>query len=700
MRGPTPRTSARQSWGVVGSSRVKAFVSLGVILAAPLAILCAYLSFAGPRTLGAVDLYALNRPASYTFVDEHHQVLGHAGATAGDRLTLNDMPAYLPAAFISMEDRRFYYHGSADIFGVLRAAYANFHAGHTVAGGSSITQQTAKLLFLNSQRTMSRKVQELATSWSLERDLSKEQILTLYLNRVYLGGGAYGVDAAARVYFGKSGRDVSLPEAAMLAALTRAPSVFSPRRDLAGAQARAALVLDAMVETKSITPEQAADAKANPATIIERSLDMTRDYFFDAAALEAQALTVGMNGDLVILTTLEPDLQKAARTAADEMFLAQGQEAHASQVAMLVMNTDGAIRAMVGGRNYLDSQFNRVTQAKRQPGSSFKAMVYLTAMERGLTPDDTISGGALNVHGYRPQNYGGAHYGEMTLAEAFAKSVNTAAVRLITRVGEFPVVATAHRLGISSELHPNASLALGSSEVTPLELTRAYGAFATGGVAVTPYMVREVRTVSGTVLYHRGEPEPERVIEPQFAKEMDKMLRGVVSHGTGRAADLDEHVVAGKTGTSSDYHDAWFIGYSEDLLGSVWLGNDDFSSMNKITGGTIPAKLWRKVMTTAFDIEKRDKENMPEELTPPKAPAVAEITPQMLPAVVLPKPQIVPATPRPAAPIHVAEDKPINDEAYSIALKEFAQTAITMSGEKALTAALNAHSLALRGTVH
>jgi penicillin-binding protein 1A len=386
------------------------------------------------------------------------------------------------------------------------------------------------------------------------------------------------------------------------------------------------------------------------------------------------------------------------------MFLAQGREANASQVAMVVMNTDGAVRAMVGGRNYLDSQFNRVTQAKRQPGSSFKAMVYLTAMEDGMTPDDTISGGAINVHGYRPHNYGGAHYGEMSLADAFARSVNTAAVRLITRVGEKPVVATAHRLGITSELHPNASLALGSSEVTPMELTSAYGAFASGGLKVTPYMVKQVRSVSGTILYQRGEPTADRVIEPPYVKEMDKMLRGVVAHGTGRAAALDDHTVGGKTGTSSDYHDAWFIGYSEDLIGSVWLGNDDSEPMNKITGGTIPAKLWRKVMTTAFDVEDRDKtkpeapqqtpvaENQPAVQPAPQTHAVAQDTPP--PAAPVSVPRIV-------APAHVAEDKPINDEGYGLAFAAFARANETPGlSEKAVTATLNAHSLSLRGPVH
>ncbi|MBS0273752.1 MAG: transglycosylase domain-containing protein, partial [Proteobacteria bacterium] len=361
------------------------------------------------------DLYSVNRPIAFTFIDAAGETVGHRGALVGERLKLEDMPAYLPAAFIAVEDRRFYSHNGIDIRGLLRATLMNLRAGHVVAGGSTITQQTAKIIYTSQERTFSRKLAELADAASLEKSLSKKQILELYLNRLYLGSGAYGVDGAAHVYFGKSARNLTLSEAAMLATLTRAPSVFSPRRDLASAQTRASRVLDAMVETGAITQAQADDAKAHPAVISDPAIVDSRNFFLDTAADQALQLA-SVNGqaptsDLVVHTTLDPKLQDAARHALVRVLNAKGKKAHASQGAVVMMKPDGDVVALVGGRDYDASSFNRATQAERQPGSSFKPFVYLAALENGISPWDVRTDGPVDINGWSPTNYGHRQYG-------------------------------------------------------------------------------------------------------------------------------------------------------------------------------------------------------------------------------------------------------------------------------------------------
>ena len=594
-----------RDWARVAEPYARPFAITMAIIAVPLLLL--YLT---PLVLGLfaptldprVDLYAVNRPLAFTFLDAAGEDVGHRGAIVGQRLTLKEMPSYLPAAFIAMEDRRFYSHKGIDPLGLARALLLDLRARHYVAGGSTISQQTAKIVYTQQQKTMSRKLVELIDAAGLEKSLSKQQILELYLNRIYLGSGAYGVDGAARVYFGTSARSLSLAQAAMLATLTRAPSVFSPRRDLLRAQQRASLVLDSMVDNGAITEAEAAFARAHPAVIVDHASLDARNYFLDSAADEATRL-VSQNGkppsaDLVVHTTLEPKVQEAARLAASRTIAKSGKKTRTSEAAVVVMKPDGAVSAMIGGVDYQDSVFNRVTQAHRQPGSAFKPFVYLAALEQGLSPWETRDDVAVDISGYHPTNFGGKYYGTLTLADALAHSVNTITVNLAQEIGVKNVVAAAQRLGITSKLEANASLALGTNEVTPLELTAAYATFANGGYRVSPYMVTQV-DMNGKEVYLRHVPPPPRVISQDINRDMTAMLYGVVVSGTGGYASLHGREAAGKTGTTQDSHDAWFVGFTTDYVAAAWVGNDDSSPTRGVTGGTLPAYIWRDTMLAA-----------------------------------------------------------------------------------------------------
>jgi penicillin-binding protein 1A len=620
----TENLHAARDWIVRHRFGLTRFASVLIaVIAIPITLLYltpAVLVWFAPKLDLSQDLYAANRPVAFTFLDADGNEIGHRGALVGDRLTLEDMPPYLPAAFIAMEDRRFYDHQGIDIRGLVRATLTNLHAGHVVAGGSTITQQTAKILFLTPTRTFGRKFDELFDAAKLEKSLSKKQILELYLNRIYLGSGAYGVDGAAHVYFGKSARNVTIAEAAMLATLTRAPTAFSPRRDLDAAQGRANLVLRAMVETGAITQAQADDARANPAQMSDHSITDARNYFLDTAADEATRLVAGSglmhSSDLIVHTTLEPRLQEAARHAVAKTLNTRGAKVHASEAAVVLMKPDGAVSALIGGKDYDESVFNRATQARRQPGSAFKPFVYLAAIENGISPWDVRDDGPVDIDGWTPTNFGGRSYGTVTLADALAHSINTVTAGLAQEVGITTVVDAAHRCGIVSQLDPNASLALGTSEVTPIELTTAYGAFASGGIRVWPYYVTEVDDPQKNVLYKRTPPPEERVIASHVDRDLTTMLAGVITGGTGRGAALAGHQAAGKTGTTQDYHDAWFVGFTTDYVAGVWVGNDDSSPMKTVTGGSLPAAIWKDVMTAA----EKGKPSKPLDMSPVQAP--------------------------------------------------------------------------------
>jgi penicillin-binding protein 1A len=545
------------------------------------------------------DLSAAERRPSITLLGADGRLIATYGDLFGEPLKLKDLPPYLPEAVIATEDRRFYHHFGVDPIGLVRAAYINFRAGHVVQGGSTITQQLAKNLFLNPERTLTRKIQEALLALWLEHKFTKQQLLEIYLNRVYLGAGTYGVDAAAHRYFDKSARQVTLYEAAVIAGLLKAPTRFSPARDRDQAAKRTEQVLANMVEAGYITAAQAASAEQQRTRLAVAGRVRPGNRYFADWVYEQTASFVQPDGrDLVVITTLDPKLQAAAEAAIEATLTRDGEKAGVEQAALVAMSPDGAVRALVGGRDYGESQFNRATQALRQPGSAFKPFVYLAALEHGMTPYDRFIDQPIRIGNWQPHNYEGKYLGEVTAADALAQSINTVAAQVLQRAGIDNVINAAHRLGITSDLTRDASLALGTSEVTLLDLTTAYCAFASGGRGALPYGILEIRDKSGNSLYKRSGDGGGRVIAPEIDGEMNQMLAGVIARGTGRAAALDRPA-AGKTGTTQDFRDAWFVGFTADLVAGVWFGNDDNTPMRHVTGGTLPAKTWHAFMVAA-----------------------------------------------------------------------------------------------------
>lgn len=524
--------------------------------------------------------------------------LAHFGELRAEPVTLAELPTHLAQAVLATEDRRFYDHPGFDVRAVARAMLANIGAGRVVQGGSTLTQQLAKNLFLTPERSLKRKMQELLLAIQLERRFTKDEILTLYLNRVYLGGGSIGVEAAARNYFDKSARDVTLAEAAMLAGLLKAPTRYAPTRDFDRSAARSAVVLDNMVEAGFIDARTAAAAKASPPRLHAQPGSGGR-YFADWVMARIGGFLSAGNGDLTVVTTLDSRLQRVAEASMSAVLEGPGKEAGATQGALVALSPDGAVRAMVGGRDYNDSQFNRAVQAQRQPGSAFKPFVYLAAIEASKLTADTIRlDEPVSIGAWRPRNYGDRYLGEVTAREALAKSLNSVAVRLTQDVGVDRVIDTARRLGVTSPLRREVGIALGSSEVNLLELTGAYGVFANGGKSVWPFGVREIRDGSGKVVFRRLPAGPGRLIGEEDLYIMNDMLSAVIIAGTGKAADIGRPA-AGKTGTNEDFRDAWFIGYSADMVAGVWVGNDDGAPMQGVTGSGLPVQLWREFMIEA-----------------------------------------------------------------------------------------------------
>jgi len=538
------------------------------------------------------------RPPSIEILGADGHVLAARGQ-GGTEVPLKELPAYLPQAFVAIEDRRFYSHHGVDPFGVARAVLANILHRGVSQGGSTLTQQLAKNLFLTQERTFTRKLQELVLALWLERKFSKQQILDLYLNRIYFGAGAYGVEAAAQRYFGKSARQVSLPEAALLAGLVKSPSRLAPTRNPDGAERRSQIVLAAMADAKFITDQRAQIAMGEAPKIVKQTAGGSGNYVADWAMDVLNDLIGRVEHDIVVETTIDPVLQAAADRALAEELAQKGDKFGVSQGALVAMTPQGAVRALVGGRNYQESQFNRAVAAKRQPGSAFKPFVYLTALERGLTPDTIRDDRPLSVKGWRPENYRHEYFGPVTLTRALALSLNTVAVRLTLEVGPASVVRTAHRLGIASKLEPNASIALGTSEVSVLELVGAYAPFANGGSAVTPHVIERVREPNGHVIYRSNVPDLGRVVEERHVGMMNTMMQETLASGTAHNAHLPGWQAAGKTGTSQDFRDAWFVGYTAHLVTGVWLGNDDDSPTKKSTGGGLPVEVWSRFMKTA-----------------------------------------------------------------------------------------------------
>ena len=539
------------------------------------------------------------RPPSIQIVDLGGKPLATRGDMGGAAISLKDLPRYVPQAFIAIEDRRFYSHFGIDPIGVARALAANVMRRGVSQGGSTITQQLAKNLFLTQERTMARKVQEVGLAMWLERKFSKTEILELYLNRVYFGAGAYGIEAAAQRYFTKPAQKLNVAEAAVLAGIVRSPSRLAPSRNPNGAERRAQTVLAAMADMKFVTDDMAKVALMQPAQAVKNAGAGSVNYVADWIMDVLNDLVGRVEQDIVVETSIDPALQAAAEKALVDELARNGDKAGVHQGAVVSMSPDGAVRALVGGRNYAESQFNRAVAAKRQPGSAFKPFVYLTAIERGLTPETVREDGALNVKGWRPENYSREYFGPVTLKQALAYSLNTVAVRLTLEFGAPAVVRTAHRLGIASKLEPNASIALGTSEVSVIELVSAFAPFANGGFAIAPHVVERVRSADGKMLYARTPQNLGRIVEPRYVSMMNTMMQETLLAGTARRAELAGWPAAGKTGTSQDFRDAWFIGYTAHLVTGVWLGNDDSSPTRKTTGGGLPVDIWSKFMRPA-----------------------------------------------------------------------------------------------------
>ncbi len=540
-----------------------------------------------PRPEAALD--AGRRP-SLTLEDRGGAIFATYGDVVGEALRLSDLPSFLPAAAVAVEDRRFWSHWGLDVIGIARASVVNIRAGRLVQGGSTITQQVAKNLFLTNARTFRRKVQEVLLTLWLEQHFSKTEILEIWLNRVYLGSGAWGVDAAARLYFGVSARQVNLWQAAVIAGLPRAPSRFNPRVDPSAAGARGREVLAAMADTGVVTAELAT---AMGSQMVFPSRPATAGWFADWASERAEAI-LPAGADASVRTTLDLKWQAVVEGKLAALLDGPGVAAGVSQGAVVVLDAaSGAVRAMAGGRDYRSSPFNRAVVARRQPGSSFKPFVWLAAVEKGARPDDIVSDAPIRIGNWSPSNYDGKYRGAITVEEALAQSANTASVRLLIQAGGPRVVAAAaRRLGIAGKLPADDTLALGTGEVGLLELTGAYAAFFNGGMRVVPRSIESVRANVAVVLPTNAAT---RVIEPDIAAMMVRMMGAVVSRGSGTAAGIAGRFVAGKTGTTQEYRDAWFVGGVNGMMIGVWLGNDDNRPMVNVTGGSLPARLFREI---------------------------------------------------------------------------------------------------------
>ncbi len=548
-----------------------------------------------------------------TFLDRTGADVGRRGILHDDSVPIGQMPPYLIEAVLATEDRRFYDHFGIDIIGTLRAVTVNAKSSGVVQGGSSLTQQLAKNLFLSNERTFERKIKEAYLAIWLEHHLSKDQILQIYLDRVYMGGGTFGIQAASEFYFGKSVRDVTLPEAAMLAGLFKAPTKYAPHINLPAARSRAGDVLSNLVDAGYMTEGQVYPARRNPATPVDRTREVAPDWYLDYAYDEVRKLAdAGKLGDsrvLTVRTALDSNIQQHSESVIEDQLREKGPSYHAKQSAMVLMEPDGAVRAIVGGRDYGASQFNRATVAQRQPGSSFKPFVYLTALMTGkFKPSTPVTDSPVCIGNWCVRNYEGEQMGTLPLWAALAHSLNTVAVKLSIaigngspRAGRAKIIENAHKLGLTTPLEDTVSLPVGADVVTVIDMATAYSAFANGGKRVMPYAAVDIRDGRGNLIYRhdRDGVAPKQVVPTADVATLNWMLGKVVTDGTGRAARLDNVIAAGKTGTTNNYRDAWFVGFTGNYVAAVWFGNDDYQPMNKVTGGTLPASAWHDIMTYA-----------------------------------------------------------------------------------------------------
>ncbi|MGE6743338.1 transglycosylase domain-containing protein [Allorhizobium pseudoryzae] len=571
-------------------------------------------------TAGFVLLLALAIPAfeetkddwrsrgdfAVTFLDRFGNTIGHRGIIHEDSVPIDALPDHLVKAVLATEDRRFFDHFGIDFLGLVRAMSENARAGGVVQGGSTITQQLAKNLFLTNERSLERKIKEAFLSLWLEANLSKKEILRLYLDRAYMGAGTFGAAAAAQFYFGKNITEVNLAEAAMLAGLFKAPAKYAPHVNLPAARARANEVLTNLVQSGLMTEGQVVAARRNPASVIDRAKTAAPDYFLDWAFDEVQRLANEgklKKHSVVVRTTIDTGLQQAADEAMESSLREYGESYQVKQGALVMIENGGAVRAMVGGRDYGESQFNRATKALRQPGSSFKLYTYTAAMEKGFTPESVISDAPITWRGWSPQNYGRSYKGRVTLMSALAQSLNTVPVRLAKdELGLDVIVETAKKMGVETPLRSDKTIPLGTSEVTVLDQATAYAVMPAGGYQTHRHGIAEIFDYDGNVLYNfnRDEPPAQRVVSEQAMSSMNRMLTQIPVIGTAKRAALDGGIVTGgKTGTSQSYRDAWFIGFTGNYTTAVWFGNDDFTSTKNMTGGSLPAMTFKKLMDYA-----------------------------------------------------------------------------------------------------
>lgn len=544
---------------------------------------------------------------SVTVLADDGTVMAVRGPLYGRRVRLEEMPAHLPQAFLAIEDRRFFDHDGVDWHGLARAFWVNLRAGRTVQGGSTLTMQLVKNLVLSPERSLRRKLQEIRLARQLERRLSKQEILELYLNRVYLGEQAYGVEAAARRYFQTTTSELSLQESALLAALPKAPTRLAPTANMEAALERARLVLSSMLEQGYIDPIAYLTASAIPAELAEALLApetaQAMGHPFDAAVTEALAILGEDRAvpDMVITTTIDLRLQRAAQAALNDVLDAQGETRRAGEGALVALGPEGQVRALVGGRDYRESQFNRATQARRQPGSAFKPVVFAAAFEAGMDPATVFNDGPIDIDGWSPVNFGGRFVGPITIADALKRSVNTVAAQAGVRAGMTNVTAMAARMGLSTPMLPVPAMTLGAGEVRLLELTGAYSVFANDGRRRDPYLVREIRSARGELIWQADRRPNEAVLSVEHARWVSTMMQSVIIDGTGTRARVPGHRAAGKTGTSQNSRDAWFVGYTAHLTAGVWVGNDDDTPMQGVTGGQLPADIWSRFMIAAHE---------------------------------------------------------------------------------------------------
>jgi penicillin-binding protein 1A len=619
-----------------------------------------------------------------TFLDRYGNPIGSRGIKHNDSIPLEDFPDVLIKATLATEDRRFYEHFGIDIAGTARALVTNAQAGGVRQGGSSITQQLAKNLFLSNERTIERKINEAFLAVWLEWRLTKNEILKLYLDRAYMGGGTFGVDGAAHFYFNKSARDVTLAEAAMLAGLFKAPTKYAPHINLPAARARANVVLDNLVDAGFMTEGQVFGARRNPAFAVDRRDEASPNYYLDYAFDEMRKLVDTFPKSytervFVVRLAIDTNVQKAAEDAIENQLRQFGRDYHATQAATVVSDLDGGIRAMDGGRDYGASQFNRAVDAYRQPGSSFKPYVYTTALLNGFTPNSIVVDGPVCIGNWCPQNYGHSYSGAVTLTQAITRSINVVPVKLSiaigqkeqpkapnpAKIGRAKIVEVARRFGLKAPLPDTPSLPIGSDEVTVLEHAVAYATFPNRGKAVTPHAVLEVRTGAGDLVWRwdRDGPKPRQAIPPNIAADMAGMMSHVVSEGTARRAALDGIPTAGKTGTTNAYRDAWFVGYTGNFTCAVWYGNDDYSPTNRMTGGSLPAQTWHDIMVAAHQgVEVREIPGVGMGQKLPREPA-ANAQANAAPKVLETKPGPPPVLTKRGADILVRVEKLLDDAA-------------------------------------